>query len=95
MNEYLSIKTIWLDPTPKIRALHEKSILLVEGDAKSPARLRVTDADPTGINDGKCSVMVWQFYGGLRCGKFLHPVTFCPLNRAICGRDFSIKTRWT
>jgi hypothetical protein len=56
MNEFLSNKTIWLDPTPKIRALHGKTILIVEGDQKSPEHLHVAEDDPTGSNAGKCSV---------------------------------------
>ena len=60
MNEFLSNETIWLVPTPKIRSLHEKKILLREGETKSPANLCVADADPTGPNVGKCSVAIWQ-----------------------------------
>ena len=60
MSTYLSTTDVFLAPTPEIRALHEKSILIVtpSGD-KMWAKICVEDADPEGRDGGKCSVIVW------------------------------------
>jgi hypothetical protein len=56
----LSTTDIFLAPTPEIRALHDKSILIVtpSGD-QMWAKICVDDADPEGRDAGKCSVIVW------------------------------------
>jgi len=60
MSTYLSTTDIFLVPTPEIRALQDKSILIVtpSGD-KMWAKICVEDADPEGRDAGKCSVIVW------------------------------------
>ena len=60
MSTYLSTTDIFLAPTPEIRALHDKSILIVtpSGD-QMLAKICVEDADPEGRDAGKCSVIVW------------------------------------
>ena len=60
MSTYLSTTDIFLAPTPEIRALHDKSILIVtpSGDHMW-AKICVEDADPEGRDAGKCSVIVW------------------------------------
>jgi len=50
-----------MTPTPEIQALHDRSLVLEqEGDHKTPGFLRVSLADPTGPEAGKCSVLFWQ-----------------------------------
>jgi hypothetical protein len=53
MSTYLSTTDVFLAPTPEIRALHEKSILIVtpSGD-KMWAKICVEDADPEGRDGG-------------------------------------------
>jgi len=60
MSTYLSTTDIFLAPTPEIRALHDKSILIVtpSGD-QMLAKICVEEADPEGRDAGKCSVIVW------------------------------------
>jgi hypothetical protein len=60
MSTYLSTTDVFLAPTPEIRALHDKSILIVtpSGD-QMWAKICVEDADREGRDAGKCSVIVW------------------------------------
>ncbi len=60
MSTYLSTTRVFLAATPEIRALHDKSILIVtpSGDHMW-AKICVDDADPEGRDAGKCSVIVW------------------------------------
>jgi len=60
VSTYLSTTRVFLAPTPEIRALHDKSILIVtpSGDHMW-AKICVEDADPEGRDAGKCSVIVW------------------------------------
>jgi hypothetical protein len=60
VSTYLSTTRVFLAPTPEIRALHDKSILIVtpSGDHMW-AKICVEDADPEGCDAGKCSVLVW------------------------------------
>ena len=61
MSSYLSTTPVFLTPTPEIRALNEKSILIiVPSGGETPAKLRVADADPNSPDAGKCSVAAWQ-----------------------------------
>jgi hypothetical protein len=60
MKTYLSPNSVWLKPTAGIRALDDKSILIVEGEHRTPAHIRVSDADPQSQNAGLCRVAVWQ-----------------------------------
>jgi hypothetical protein len=60
MKIYLSENPTWLKPTDTIRALNDKSILIVEGAERIPAHIRVSDADAKGEHSGLCCVQVWQ-----------------------------------
>jgi hypothetical protein len=61
MSAYLSTAPVFFTPTPEIRALDGKSILIAdEGGGETPAKVRVADADPNGPDAGKCSVDAWQ-----------------------------------
>jgi len=61
MKEYLSAKSICLTPTPEIRALDDKTILIVEGESEKSCLLHVRDADPNSIDVGMCSVIAAQY----------------------------------
>ena|SRR5437016_4078302 len=60
MKTYLSTQPVWLKPTPQIRALDDKSIVIADEGSRTPAHLRVTDADPHSRDAGMCSVIAWQ-----------------------------------
>jgi len=61
MPTYLSPTLLFITPTPQIRALDDKSIVItVPSGGQTPAKLRVTNADPDGPHAGRCSVAVWQ-----------------------------------
>jgi hypothetical protein len=60
MKTYLSTQRVWLKPTAQIRALDGKSIVIVDEGNRTPAHLRVSDADPQSGNAGMCSVIAWQ-----------------------------------
>jgi hypothetical protein len=61
MQSYLSLKPVFLEPTPEIRELNEKSILITApSGSATPAEIDVADADPQSRDAGKCSVAAWQ-----------------------------------
>jgi hypothetical protein len=60
MRTYLSAQPVWLKPTAQIRALDGKSIVIVDEGSRTPAHLRVSDADPQSCDAGMCSVIAWQ-----------------------------------
>jgi hypothetical protein len=60
MKTYLLPNPVWLKPTAAIRALDDKSILIVDGEHRTPAHIRVSDADPQSQHAGLCHVTVWQ-----------------------------------
>jgi hypothetical protein len=56
----LSDQPTWFEPTDKIRALDDKSVLIIDGDHQTPAKLRLGSADLHGANAGKYSVKAQQ-----------------------------------
>jgi hypothetical protein len=57
--KYLTTKRIWMKPSPEIRNLDGKFILIVDSEeSEVPANLSVSEGDPNGANAGKCSVVV-------------------------------------
>jgi hypothetical protein len=60
MKTYLEPNPVWLKPTAAIRALDDKSILIVEEQHRTPAQIRVSEADPRSQHAGLCWVKVWQ-----------------------------------
>ncbi len=60
VNPQLSDQPTWFEPTAKIRALDDKSVLIVDGNHETPATLRVESANPQGAHTGKCSVKAQQ-----------------------------------
>jgi hypothetical protein len=56
----LSDQPAWVEPTDEIRALADKSVVIIEGNHRIPAKLRVRSADPQGANAGKCAVKAQQ-----------------------------------
>jgi hypothetical protein len=60
MKTYLSANPVSLKPTSSIRALDGKSIVIVEEPHRTPAHIRVSDADPQSQHSGLCHVKVWQ-----------------------------------
>jgi hypothetical protein len=60
MKTYLSPNTVWLKPTASIRELDGKSIVIVEEQHRTPAHIRVSDADLQSQHSGLCQVKVWQ-----------------------------------
>jgi len=60
MKTYLSDKPVWLKPTASIRAIDGKSIVIVEGQHRIPAHIRVSDADSQSHDSGLCHMKVWQ-----------------------------------
>jgi hypothetical protein len=60
MKSYLSETPIWIKPTQDIHALDDKSVVVVQGGERTPAKIRVSGADPHGANAGLVSVAVWQ-----------------------------------
>ena len=60
MKTYLSSNPVWLKPAESIRALHGKSIVVVEGQQRIPAHVRISDADSHSQHSGLCCVKVWQ-----------------------------------
>jgi hypothetical protein len=61
MQNYLSLRPVFLTPSPEIRELDDKSILItVPSGSATPAEIDVSDADPQSLDAGKCSVAAWQ-----------------------------------
>ena len=60
MKTYLSPNPVWLKPRASIRALDGKSIVVVEGQSRTHAHIRLSDADPQSPHSGLCRVVVWQ-----------------------------------
>jgi hypothetical protein len=60
MSRYLLGTPVFLQPTLKIDQMDKKTLCIREGDSFHIATVRVEDADPQGINRGKCAVMVWN-----------------------------------
>ena len=60
MDALLNEREVWMKPTLEIDALHEKRIVMEQGESKWPATLLVRGADPNGLEAGKCSVAAWQ-----------------------------------
>ena len=58
----MSDQPIWIVPTPEIRALNGKTVLITNltTNKQTPATLRVSDGNPHTINKDKCSVKVEQ-----------------------------------
>lgn len=57
---HLSDQPTWFDPTEEVLALDDRSVLIIDGNHQTPARLRVGRADPRGADAGKCSVKAQQ-----------------------------------
>jgi len=62
MEPQLTNQPVWLKPTPKIRALDGKSVLIknLTNDREKSATLRVSDGDPQTTEADKCSVAAQQ-----------------------------------
>jgi hypothetical protein len=60
MIKYLSAKPIWFKPTPKINALNEKSLCILQGTDVTLATLRIHGPDPDGFYPGQCAVIAWH-----------------------------------
>ena len=56
----LNERPVWMKPTPEIEALHDRTMVVVQGGSKRPGYLRISKADPAGADAGKCSVAFWQ-----------------------------------
>ncbi len=56
MNAYLSDSMIFFPPTEEIRALDGKRLTILDGQSKIPATISVRNADPDGLDAGKCYV---------------------------------------
>ena len=59
---HLSDRPIWFEPTPQIRALNGKSVLVrnLTNNSEKSATLRISDGNPQTVYAGKCSVAVEQ-----------------------------------
>ena len=62
MEPQLFDQPIWLTPTPNIRALDGKSVLIknLATNSEKSATLRVSDGNPYTVDADKCSVAVQQ-----------------------------------
>ena len=71
----MSDQPIWIVPTPTIRALNGKTVLITNSatNSQKSATLRVSDGNPHTVNKDKCSVKVekgsigdfkWTNFGG-------------------------------
>lgn len=60
MSEYLSEKTVWLEPTKEIHALDDKEIMFVQGSSQWEMHLRVDSAPPNSPEHGNVAVIAWQ-----------------------------------
>ena len=60
MKTYLSTQPVWINPTPDIRALDGKSIVVANEGSRTSAHLRIGDADPAGKDAGMGSIIAWQ-----------------------------------
>ena len=56
----LSDQPTWFEPTDEIRALDDKSVLIIDRNHQTPAKLRVESADPQSTNAGKCAIKAQQ-----------------------------------
>lgn len=56
----LNERAVWMIPTPEIKALHERKIVLQQGKSKRRGYLLVCQADPAGANAGKCAVALGE-----------------------------------
>jgi hypothetical protein len=60
MKAYLSDTPVWLNATASTQALDGKSIVIVEGQYRTSAHIRVSDAEPQSQHSGLCHVKVWK-----------------------------------
>jgi hypothetical protein len=60
MKAELSNAPVWMVITPEILALDAKTARIVDHEGPARVNLTVTNGDPSGENNGKCSVRAWQ-----------------------------------
>jgi hypothetical protein len=60
LGRYLSDKPVWVTPTPEIRALDNKSLLIIQGDNLSEVELTIEGSPASSVEGGKVSVVGWN-----------------------------------
>jgi len=82
MDNYLSESRVWLQPTPHIRFLDNKLILVVDGVSEYQSRLSVTYDQAGNPESERCTVSVFQPFNADSHWKTPLPDTIQPPSMA-------------